>query len=285
MGWRTIGLANDWVTGHPEGAGARFELDFSSCLALSWPGNAGLEEMLLAAGMDGGQVPVRTERTDSPERSGPETAAERGAPETAEPETAIQPEEDKQAEGLAAGPLDAARSVPFSELAGRVVEDMRPGPGLAGWLSRAEVSELAEYELAGVAAAGRRLASWAAAVELTAVAEMAARATARDTAIPIEADGRPASVSQEAAAEVGLALTMSQFGAALWADLAVTLRWRLPGTQTALAEGRVDLPRARLIAELTSVLNEPTPGQLKKRFSAGRSIRQRANSEPRCAEQ
>jgi Domain of unknown function (DUF222) len=221
--------------GGPEGAETRFELDFSSCLAMAWPGQAGLEEMLLAAGVG-------------------------GAPDTAEPEAPVQPEApiagDKRAEELAAGPLDAARSVPFSELAGRVVEDMRPGPGLAGWLSRAEVSDLAEYELAGVAAASRRLASWAAAAELTAVAEMAARATARDTAIPIEADGRPASVSQEAAAEVGLALTMSQFGAALWADLAVTLRWRLPGTQTALAEGRVDLPRARLIAELTGVLND-----------------------------
>lgn len=60
---------------------------------------------------------------------------------------------------------------------------------------------------------------------------------------PVETDGRPALVSPEAAAEVGLALTMSPFGAALWADLAVSLRWRLPGTLIALSEGRIDLSR------------------------------------------
>jgi len=137
-----------------------------------------------------------------------------------------------------------------------VVEDMLPGPGLAGWLSRAEAGCLGEFELAGVAAACRRLASWATAAELTAVAEMTTRAAARDSSVPVETDGRPASVSPEAAAVVGLALTMSQFGAALWADLALNLRWRLPGSLAALSEGRIDLSRARLIAELTSVLSD-----------------------------
>ena len=85
---------------------------------------------------------------------------------------------------------------------------------------------------------------------------MTTRAAARDSSVPVETDGRPASVSPEAAAEVGLALTMSQFGAALWADLALNLRWRLPGTLAALSEGRIDLSRVRLIAELTSVLSD-----------------------------
>jgi hypothetical protein len=166
-----------------------------------------------------------------------------------------------------------AESGGFSELAGRVVEDMVPGPGLAGWLSRAEVDDLAGFELAGVAAAFRRLASWAAAGELTAVAEMATRAAARDNSVPVETDGRPAVISPEAAAEVGLTLTMSQFGGALWADLAVTLRWRLPGTHSALSEGRIDLSRARLIAELTSVLNDADAREVEERV-LGRAERQ-----------
>ncbi len=223
--------------GGAAGAGARFELDFSGCFALAWPGNTGLEEMLLAA----------------------------GGPEARPGQTA--PGRDDRATGAFGAPPgeSGAGGGGFSELAGRVVEDLLPGPGLAGWLSRAEVGDLPGFELAGVAAAGRRLASWAAAAELTAVAEMATRAAARDSSVPVETDGRPASVSPEAAAEVGLALTMSQFGATLWADLAVTLRWRLPGTHAALSEGRIDMPRARLIAELTSVLNDAGAREVEER--------------------
>jgi len=302
--------------GGSAGAGARFDLDFSGCMALSWPGNTGLEQMLLAADLCGNQVPARAARMESADEGGPDAAAEEGVPETAKaaaeesdpnsaseasstktadaatkesgPNSAPEASSTKAAEAaegrgphavaedsgpkaaepavpvrddgsqheLEAAPADVSRNAPFSDLAGRVVEDMLPGPGVAGWLSRAEAGSLGEFELAGVAAACRRLASWATAAELTAVAEMTTRAAARDSSIPVETDGRPALVSPEAAAEVGLALTMSPFGAALWADLAVNLRWRLPGTLTALSEGRIDLSRARLIAELTSVLND-----------------------------
>jgi hypothetical protein len=231
--------------GDPQGAADSSDLDFSGCLALSWPGKMGLEEMLLATGPDGSQAPLRTGPVDSADRSGPE-AAELAAPASA----------DRPAEELEATPADASPSVPLSELAGRVVEEMLPGPGLAGWLSCAEVGNLSEFELAGVAAACRRLANWATAAELTAVAEMTTRAAARDSAVPVGPDGRPALVSQEAVAEVGLALTMSHFGAALWTDLAMNLRWRLPGTLKALSEGRIDLSRARLMAEFTSVLSD-----------------------------
>jgi hypothetical protein len=252
--------------GSAAGAGARFELDFSGCFALAWPGNTGLEEMLLAADVNGGALSVEPERADSPGGSGPEAAVEAGGPE-ARPGQAAPGREDRATGAFEAPPADAdaAGGGGFSELAGRVVEDLLPGPGLAGWLSRAEVGDLPGFELAGVAAACRRLASWAAAAELTAVAEMATRAAARDSSVPVETDGRPASVSPEAAAEVGLALTMSQFGATLWADLAVTLRWRLPGTHAALSEGRIDMSRARLIAELTSVLNDAGARQVEER--------------------
>jgi hypothetical protein len=281
----------DSDAGDPAGAGARFDLDFSECIALSWPGNTGLEQMLLAADLGGNQGPATAARMDSANEGGlktaeaaadesdpktAEAAADESGPKTAEAaadesgpkaaaeassgtetaEFAAPVRDDGRQNGLEAAPAAASRNVPFSDLAGRVVEDMLPGPGLAGWLSRAEAGSLGEFELTGVAAACRRLASWATAAELTAVAEMTTRAAARDSSVPVETDGRPASVSPEAAAEVGLALTMSQFGAALWADLALNLRWRLPGTRAALSEGRIDLSRARLIAELTSVLSD-----------------------------
>ncbi|HEY4852014.1 MAG TPA: hypothetical protein VII22_14575, partial [Streptosporangiaceae bacterium] len=179
-------------------------------MALSWPGNTGLEQMLLAADLSGNQVPARPARTHSADEGSPDAAAEEDVPKTAEAateesrpktteaateesrpktteaateksgpkttEAAAPVRDDASQHELEAAPADASRNVPFSDLAGRVVEDMLPGPGLAGWLSRAEAGCLGEFELAGVAAACRRLANWATAAELTAVAEMTTRA-------------------------------------------------------------------------------------------------------------
>ncbi len=148
------------------------------------------------------------------------------------------------------------RVLSAAEVTGRVAEFLPPGPGLAGWLAAAPAAALDDGALGGVAASWRRLASWAQAGELAAVSQVAARAAARDPDIGIEADGRPARVGADATAEVCLALVMSQCGASWWADLAVTLAWRLARTGDALRGGVIDLSRARLIAEATSVLDD-----------------------------
>ena len=49
---------------------------------------------------------------------------------------------------------------------------------------------------------------------------------------------------------------MSQYAAAAWADLAVDLSGRLAATGAALAAGIIDVPRARLITEATTLLSE-----------------------------
>src|SRR3984893_8171064 len=77
----------DSGTGDPAGAGARFDLDFSGCMALSWPGNTGLEQMLLAADLSGNQVPARPARTHSADEGSPDAAAEEDVPKTAEAAT------------------------------------------------------------------------------------------------------------------------------------------------------------------------------------------------------
>jgi Domain of unknown function (DUF222) len=143
-----------------------------------------------------------------------------------------------------------------AEVTGRVAEFLPPGPGLAGWLATTPAAELDDCALAGVAASWRRLASWAQAGELAAVGQIAARAAARDKDIGVAADGRPARIGADATGEVCLALVMSQCGASWWTDLAVTLSWRLARTGAALRDGVIDLSRARLIAEATSVLGE-----------------------------
>ena len=148
------------------------------------------------------------------------------------------------------------REVPVGVAAGRVAECLPAGPGLAGWLAAADPGGLEDGALAGVAASWRRLASWAQAGELAAVAQIASRSAARDPEVTVGADGRPGRVPDDAAAEVSLGLVMSRCTAGWWLDLAVTLRWRLAGTGGALAAGVIDLGRARLIAEATSVLAE-----------------------------
>ena len=146
------------------------------------------------------------------------------------------------------------REVPLTVAAGRVAECLPAGPGLAGWLASADAAELEDGALAGVAASWRRLASWAQAGELAAVAQIASRSAARDPKITVDAAGRPGRVPDEAAAQVSLALVMSGYNADWWLDLAVTLTWRLAAAGQALAAGMIDLPRARLIAEATSLL-------------------------------
>ena len=156
-------------------------------------------------------------------------------------------------------------------LAGRVAEKLEPGPDLAAWLAMAPAGDLAGWDLAAVAGSWRRLASWAQARELAAVAQIAARAAARDKDIGTGPDGRPARIPASAAAEVALELTMSRFGASWWADLAVQLGWRLAATGAALESGVIDLARARLIAEATGPLSDENARKVQDRVlpSAG----------------
>ncbi|HTP17251.1 MAG TPA: HNH endonuclease signature motif containing protein [Streptosporangiaceae bacterium] len=157
---------------------------------------------------------------------------------------------------LTAHDTGAVRTLPAGEVAGRVAESLAPGPGLAALLSDVPASVLADHDLPAVAVGFRRIASWAQAAELSAVAQSACRTAAADKKIGDLEDGRPARIGAGAAAQVSLALAMSQLGASWWTDLAVTLTWRLAATGAALAAGDIDLPRARLIAEATSVLSD-----------------------------
>src|SRR5215470_15307152 len=151
-----------------------------------------------------------------------------------------------------------SQPLPMSVVAGRVAESLPTGPDLAGWLATGEVAGLEDGALAGMAASYRRLASWAQAGELAVIAQLAARSAAADARVGVDAHGRPARLTNDACAQVSLALTMSQAAASWWSDLAVTLTWRLAATSAALRAGEIDLSRARLIADATAVLDEDT---------------------------
>src|SRR5215472_3529870 len=141
------------------------------------------------------------------------------------------------------------------DVPGRVAALLPTGPALAAWLAPASAQDCGGGDLADIAAGYRRLSAWAQAGELAAVAEMAARtAERRGRADP--ATREPYQVLPEAGAQVGLALTMSQPSAMDWTSLASQLRWQLPATAAALAAGRIDLPRARIIAQAVAGLDD-----------------------------
>ncbi len=151
-------------------------------------------------------------------------------------------------------PADLARTAAIA------VEHIAPGPAQAAWLETATAAagRLDEDALAGIAIAAQQAASRAHAAGLTAAAQITARAAAADPRIGLEADGRPVRLCRDGLGQISLALMLTGYSAGAWADLGITLTWRLPATGAALAAGSIDLDRARVIADATSVLSEDT---------------------------
>jgi hypothetical protein len=264
------------MPGRTSDAGARqglswsWELDFDALMAALADAGLPATHVPGACAADGGPARMSSPGDDSspasqpgadPHRAGSPSGAGGGTRPTADT-AAQEPVRDlgdlgagrDEADSL--GPADDAARLPAGALAGRVAERLAPGPDLAGWLAMAPPAGLDDAGLAAVAGSWRRVASWAQARELAAVAQIASRAAARDQDIGTGPDGRPARVPASAAAEVALELTMSHYAAAWWTDLAVTLAWRLAATGAALAAGMIDLTRARLIAEATAALSD-----------------------------
>jgi Domain of unknown function (DUF222) len=121
--------------------------------------------------------------------------------------------------------------------AGGALDRMEPGGRLATVTDRIwddGLGRLSDDELIGLMTAQRRLASRAAAGELSAVAELAARRSG--------SDGRPGEHVEE---EVAAALTLTGRAAGLRVAVAEGLA-RLPGVGRALAAGRIDLDKAEV---------------------------------------
>ena len=125
--------------------------------------------------------------------------------------------------------------------AGGPLDQMEPGPALAGFTADAAAGGLAvldDDQLVGVLCTARRLASWAASIELRAVADLTAR---RDAAAAAAHDRRQA---EHVGDEVAAALTLTGRAADRLVSLAAGVT-RLPGVAAALAAGRIDFPARR----------------------------------------
>ena len=154
-------------------------------------------------------------------------------------------------EVLKAGRWDRARGDGGGFAAGGVADHLPPGPVLAGFAAdacAAGLGRLSDDELIGVMRAARRLASWAAAMELAAIGDLWRRRVAEEEA----GDTGAASHAND---EVAAALTLTARGGDRVLDLAIALR-RLPLTSRALAAGDIDLPRAMVIADEVTGLDD-----------------------------
>jgi len=230
--------------GAPQGLSWSWELDFNAlaaCIGADGPSDVGPSDVGPADG----------------ESAVGESAVGESADEEAAQEAVLDAVEEHGGQRLPAGAL-----------AGQIAEHLPPGPDLAAWLAVAPAADLKDHDLAAVAGSWRRIASWAQARELAAVAQIASRAAVRDEDIGVDVDGRPARVPASAAAEVSLELTMSQFGASWWTELAVDLAWRLAATGAALGAGVIDLTRARLIADATKMLSDAAARAVEERVLA-----------------
>jgi hypothetical protein len=135
--------------------------------------------------------------------------------------------------------------------AGGVGDRLAPGPVLAGLVDDARaggLGTLSDDELIGVLRAGRRLASWAASIELAVAGDLMRRRLDQDAAGQTGA-------AEHADAEVAAALTLTGRAAGRLLDLALVLQ-RLPRTARALAAGVIDVPRAMAIADEVAGLAE-----------------------------
>ncbi len=147
--------------------------------------------------------------------------------------------------------------------AGGPLDSLAPGPVLAGFAAEtfdAGFGSLRDDELVGVLCAARRLESWQAAMEFTAVAELDRRRRA--------AAERPESsrVHDHVNAEVAAALVLTGRSADALLDLSRSLA-RLPLVLAALAAGRIDRERAAVFAAELAVLDERSAAAIAMAFT------------------
>jgi len=128
------------------------------------------------------------------------------------------------------------------------LDRMEPGPILGAFLSTIKVGELSGFERVVVLRAHLRMASHYQAQVYEAMASI--------SDLMSETDQDPELAAEAAAVEVRVALRLTRRAADSELALAVDLKRRLPQVWEALAAGRIDLRRARIIVFGTSHLSD-----------------------------
>lgn len=129
------------------------------------------------------------------------------------------------------------------------LDQMTPGPVLGALLASVDVRHVSGRDRVTVLRARQRLASHVQAAAYRDMSSISAFFEAEDDDVE--------SADEAAAFEVRAALRLTRRTAAMELDLARDLNHRLPAVGEALADGSVDLRRARVLADGTAHLPEP----------------------------
>lgn len=144
---------------------------------------------------------------------------------------------------------------------------------LAAWVASVDPADLAtDGDVLDLVVLVRRLGSWIESVELAALAEFARRPEVEnpDPAVGLALRAVPgrnirAYAGDEVAARLGVSVRAAEDRLAL----ATTLAGELPATMTALADGRIDSARARVVAQETAALTPEQAGRVEAQVLAG----------------
>src|SRR5712692_10275837 len=154
--------------------------------------------------------------------------------------------------GLREMGAESGTGAPSAFAFGGTADTMEAGPVLAGLAGSAwdrGLDCLDDDQMIGVLRAARRVASWAAALELAAVSGFTALRRAQAAA------GGDQRVMEHAVDEIAAALTLTRRAADGVVDLAAGLD-RLPLTRAALKAGAIDQRKAAVIADETEALSD-----------------------------
>src|SRR6516164_3761437 len=172
-------------------------------------------------------------------------------------------EEPARDPGLPGGPpvLDQSANLGLGDFAqGGWGDTCPPGPGLVTALAALSGPEwrcdgATDEELAGLLGRWSAAESWAAAAKLGVARELLRR---RAILLPgtVRPSGLPEVWDEGTGHEAAMALGISVPAADKLLILAWTLEARLPGTGAKLADGTIDLPKAKIIADELSVLDD-----------------------------
>ncbi len=133
------------------------------------------------------------------------------------------------------------------------LDAMPPGPGLAAALASVDVGRLSGHDRVVVLRAEARMEAHHAARKAEAMAAIYDALEAEFAALPVPGDD-PGEAAQ---AEIKVALCLTTAAAGIQLGHALSLRDRVPAVLAALAAGRIDSGRARVLVDETACLSDP----------------------------
>jgi hypothetical protein len=162
---------------------------------------------------------------------------------------------------------DAESEPPWSAFSQDGTTDVPPpGPELTALIGGAvaNLDQLDEAQLLGVASAARRAQAHAGYVELMAVAKFGWRRLEQLEASKARGDRVRSRDGEYPAEELGFEMTASAYSAAVLLDMSANVVGRLPSTLAGMAAGKIDRDRARTISNATLHLSDELAAEADK---------------------